>query len=250
MNNLLTNAGLVVLVSGLGITIANLVFYFYKKKEQDRMINPALLKLKKDILLANELSAKLENLYDAEAFLQEVDSYTELLTSLEVRLTNYKDRIHESLYTELITDVQKELKLIEERKSMIQQQELEGGTPTDPPVEDLPVPEELQEVFNQIKANQAEILAKLEAGGYANKGEVTALLDVQMDRVTCLIQGYTLIKLNPADYKDSASRMERTKVVLNQIDDKLDKTLQDMNEDSLKDFEVILRLEERLNGTI
>ena len=44
--------------------------------------------------------------------------------------------------------------------------------------------------------------------------------------------------------------MERTKVVLNQIDDKLDKTLQDMNEDSLKDFEVILRLEERLNGTV
>lgn len=246
MNNLL----IIVLVSGPVITITSLIFYFYKKKEQDSMINPALLKLKKDMLLANELSAKLENLYDTEAFLEEVDSYIKLLTSIEVRLTMHKNSIPESLYTDLITDVQKELKLVEGRKSMTQQQELEVDNPTKPPVEELPIPEELQEVFNQIKANQAEILAKLEAGTYANKGEVTALLDVQMDRVTCLIQGYTLIKLNPADYKDSASRMERTKVVLNQIDDKLDKTLQDMNEDSLKDFEVILRLEERLNGTI
>ena len=245
MNNLLIASSLVV-ISGLGITIASLIFYFHKKKEQDSMINPALLKLKKDMLLANELSVKLENLYDTEAFLEEVDSYIELLTSLEVRLTNYKNRIPESLYTDLITDVQKELKLVEERKSMIQQQETEAESSVD----ELSIPEELKEVFNQIQANQAEILAKLEAGTYANKGEVTALLDIQMDRVTCLIQGYTLIKLNPADYKDSTSRMERTKVVLSQIDGKLDKTLQDMNEDSLKDFEVILRLEERLNGTI
>ena len=170
MNNLLIASSLVV-ISGLGITIASLIFYFHKKKEQDSMINPALLKLKKDMLLANELSVKLENLYDTEAFLEEVDSYIELLTSLEVRLTNYKNRIPESLYTDLITDVQKELKLVEERKSMIQQQETEA----EPSVDELSIPEELQEVFNQIQANQAEIIAKLEAGEYANKGEVTAL---------------------------------------------------------------------------
>lgn len=94
--------------------------------------------------------------------------------------------------------------------------------------------------YRNIKRDDELIREKIKQAD--NRAELSALHAANMNRFEDILEGYLKIKRSPKDFYNADERLALAKTALEQFDVQLDKTLQELNESDLADFEISLRL--------
>lgn len=101
---------------------------------------------------------------------------------------------------------------------------------------------EIAAYVQNIEADDKLIRQKIEEKNPANRQELLAVHEANMNRFRDILDGYLKIKQSPKDYYQAEERLAKSRQALEKFDLDLDSTLRQLNEDDLMNFEVSLRL--------
>lgn len=158
------------------------------------------------------------------------------LKTIQTEATNLRAKMGDQVYERISTKVNQVSQ--EVTAKMAELTELLAVSKEERQIEQL-APEILAS-YRNIKQDDELIREKIKTAD--NRAELTALHDANMNRFEDILEGYLKIKQSPKDFYNAEERLNLAKTALEQFDVQLDKTLQELNESDLADFEISLRL--------
>ncbi|MGT2667634.1 hypothetical protein ACVRYP_10055 [Streptococcus rifensis] len=101
---------------------------------------------------------------------------------------------------------------------------------------------EVLEVYSSLAKSNEQIVAKLKESELPNKNELLAIHHSNMRNFNDVLDGYIKIKEDPSQYFKAQERLDRAKQSLENGQKILNRTLRQINENDMMNFEISLRM--------